>query len=117
MSIFWDWVKKHHPYIEGVDDDTDPADKFRFSTDDELDYAQDHEKIRSELFKTVLAKYPEESMKFFQRLAHKDQEIAEMVKKMGRPDSRSFKHVGNSSDDEVVPPSADVGYSSGNGGE
>jgi len=118
MSMFQDWLKKKG-YYEGFGDDSNPTNKFNFNIDDD-DFAEDHDRLENELFKTILRKYPEETMDFFQTVAQRgDAEILNLIKKLDRGRgprlSREPRHPSNY--DEISPSSADAGFSGGSEGE
>lgn len=111
MSMFLNWLKKKG-YTEGFMDNENPVKKFNFNTDDQ-DYAHDHDRVEMELFKTILRKYPEESMDFFQTISQRgDAEISSLLRKLNRGSGPKLssppKHPFNQ--DEVVPSSADVAF-------
>jgi hypothetical protein len=111
MSMFNDWKRKRD-LQEGMGEGGDPIDGFKFNTDDR-DYAEDHDHIQQELFKTVMSKYPEETMQFLDGIAQRgDEEIAALLRKLQREESPDFKEPQHpTSGDEVVPSSADTGHS------
>lgn len=113
MSMFQDWLKKKG-YKEGLADGGNPVEKFNFNMDNDHDFAEDQDRTEVELFKTIIRKYPEETMDFFQTMARRgDAEIANLLKKLDRNSipklSKKPQHSFNN--DEVVPSSADSGYS------
>lgn len=117
MSMFRNWLKKKG-YDEGFAGLDNPVEKFNFNKEDE-DFAEDHDRIESELFKLVMRKYPEESMNFFQTISSRgDAEVANLLKKLdhGRVPRLSHQPQHPSNHDEIVPSSADTGYNSEMGG-
>lgn len=117
MSMWQQWVKKRR-FAENFGGVDDSSAKFKFNTEDD-DFADDYEHIQSELFKTVMTKYPDETMAFLNGIADRgDEEIASLLKKVRRDRGPSMaKEPSHPSDkDEVVPSSADTGYNPENGG-
>lgn len=111
MSVWRNYLKQRR-LREGLADGHDPVDKFKFNTDDE-DFAEDHEKVQQELIKTVLNKYPEETMDFLSTIANRgDEEVSSLLRRLrkerGSRLPREPQHP--SSGDEVVPSSADVAH-------
>ena len=104
---------------EGFGEGGDPVSNFKFNTGDE-DYADDYEHLQQELFRTVLDKYPEETMQFLEGIAQRgDQEIAALLRKLQRDiGPTANKEPDHPTDgDEVVPSGADTGYGGGEGGD
>ena len=111
MSVWKQWVKKKLIEQE-FGDDSDPGSKFKFDQQDD-DFADDYDHVQSELFKTVLSKYPEETMAFLNNIADRgDEEIGELLRKMqkekGPSQAKEPSHP--SEKDEVMPASADTGF-------
>jgi hypothetical protein len=111
--MFQDWLKKKG-YKEGLADNGNPVEKFTYNSDKDQDFAEDQERTESELFKVLLRKYPEETQDFFQTIARRgDAEVANLLKKLDRNSvpklTQKPKHPNNV--DEVVPSSADSGFS------
>jgi hypothetical protein len=113
MSIFKKWLKKKD-YIEGLADGGYPIEKFNYN-DKDYDFAKDNDKNIMDLFKSILEKYPEETFDFFDEIAERgDSEINNLLKNIDKKQTRFPKSSRNiSNDDEIVPSSADSGYSSG----
>lgn len=103
-----DWIKQKR-LKEGSLDYGYPDNGFK--TNDENDYAFDHEHVEKELFKVLLTKYPEETIEFVSRIAQRgDQEVSSLLKKIKKQDNSCFGQPNHSIDkDEVVPSNADVG--------
>jgi hypothetical protein len=111
MSVWKNWLTKRR-FIEGLGDDTNPADKFKFNTDDD-DFGEDYERVQSELFKVIINKYPDEAMDFFNTIAGRgDEEVASLLRKLRTDKSprlpRQPQHPTDG--DEVVPSTADTGH-------
>jgi hypothetical protein len=115
MSLFQNWIKRRQ-LVEDMDGGGDPAARFKSANDD--DFADDYEHIQQELFKTVMSKYPDESIEFFNTLAMRgDEEVAALLKKVQKDKPNQMSEPRHSSeDDEVVPSSADCGSNSDGGG-
>jgi hypothetical protein len=123
MGIFSDWASKN--VIKEYQDS--PADKFKFSGGNsdgghsDTDHPIDYEKARSDLFKLIMEKYPEETMRFFHDIGQRgDLEIKNLLSQIdiGKK-THEFPNPRNYRDrDEVVPSSADTaGGGSGGGGD
>jgi hypothetical protein len=113
MSAWKQYMNKRQ-LREGLADGHNPVDKFRFNTRDE-DHAEDYEKTQTELFKTVMSKYPNETQEFLNSLAQRgDEEIANLLRKMRKDKGprlpREPRHPTDG--DEVVPSTADTGHNS-----
>lgn len=117
MSIYQQWLKKRM-VREGLGDSGEPVDGFKYNAGDE-DRGEDYERTQHELFKAVMSKYPEETMQFLNGIAQRgDQEIAELLRKLGSDKPVQMKEPRHSSEeDEVVPSGADTGYNSEFGGD
>ena len=114
MNTFSDWLKKRR-LIEDNNDLNNPTQNFNFNRSD-LDYADDHDKVEVELLKTVLAKYPEETIDFLTTIAQKgDNEVRSLLNKIDKSSVKLGKKPAHPSDkEEIVPPLADAGYSDTN---
>jgi len=117
MSMFKDWMRRRN-LREGLADSGEPMDGFKLNSDDN-DFAADHEHIQKELFKTILTKYPDETMQFLNGIAQRgDEEVANLLSKMRREKKTQFKEPKHPTDgDEVVPSGADSGYNNEFGGD
>lgn len=106
MSMFSNWLKKRM-----INEDDDPTSSFKFNTDDS-DYAQDHDKLMTELIKTVLRKYPDETMDFLNTIAGRgDAEVAGLLRKSQRGQGpRLAREPSHPTQAEVVPSTADTGH-------
>jgi hypothetical protein len=112
--MFQEWLKKKR-LKEGLADGRDPVAGFKFNQDAD-DFAEDQDRAEADLFKTVMRKYPEETMDFLQTISQRgDTEISALLRKIdknrGPRLSKNPEHP--SSGDEVVPSLADSGFSSG----
>lgn len=112
MSIFREWLKKRG-LKEGLDNNQDPVADFKFNSPDK-DYAEDHDRLEMELFKTVWRKYPEETMDFLSSLSQKgDNELNALLRKVDKNQkprlSREPQHPKDG--EEVRIPVADGGFS------
>ena len=117
MSHWTRWVKRRL-VAEGLADGSDPVAKFKFSNGDE-DYGEDHEHVQSELFKTVMSKYPEETMDFFNQFANRgDEEVSALLRKIrkDRTPTLSKEPRHPSGVEDVVPATADRGHNDSYGG-
>lgn len=110
MSMFKEWVKKRR--LKEEFGDVNPSSKFQFDDSNE-DIADDYEHVQKELFEVVLRKYPEETTNFFQTIAQRgDEEVSTLLNKLGKNTPASgFKPHHPDDKDEVMPYSADTGYS------
>lgn len=111
MSVWKQWIKRRR-MAEEFGDESDPGSKFQFNRDDD-DFAEDYEKVQTELFKAVMAKYPEETMGFLNHVADRgDEEIANLLRKLQKERGPSMaKEPHHPKDrDEIMPSSADTGY-------
>ena len=117
MSMFKDWMKRRM-LREGLADSGEPMDGFKLGSDDN-DFAGDHEHLQKELFKTVLNKYPDETMQFLNGIAQRgDEEVANLLSKLRREKKDTYREPQHSGEgDEVVPSSADSGYNNDFGGD
>lgn len=89
MSLWKNWVK-NKTFIENTDD-----------------FAIDYEKVQSNLFKVIMEKYPEETMKFLEDISERgDEEVKNLLTQIKRTSSSSNEK------DEVMPNLADSGFSS-----
>lgn len=114
MSMFADWLEKKR-LRESLEDGDDPVSNFRFNNDDD-DFSDDQDQVQAELFKTVLRKYPEETMDFLHTIAQRgDTEISALLNKIDKGRGpRLNKEPRHPSDyDEVMPPIADTGQGGG----
>jgi len=110
MSIFREWLKKKQLKEGG-----DPVANFKFNSDNR-DYAEDQDRIEVELFKTIMRKYPEETMDFFSTLSQRgDNEVNALLRKLdkGRTPRLGKEPKHPSDNDEVKIPMADAGFSGG----
>lgn len=105
MSMFQTWLRRKRMY-EGLGD----AGNLNGGED----FAVDHERIQTELFKTLMSKYPDETMQFVNGIAQRgDEEVASLLSKLKRDKKPQFNEPSHPSDgDEVVPANADTGYNS-----
>jgi tRNA G46 methylase TrmB len=111
MSVWKEYLRRRE-LREGLADGGDPVAKFKFNTDDE-DYAEDYEKVQQELFKTVMSKYPNETLDFLNTIAQRgDEEIASLLRKMKKDKGPKLPHEPQhpTEGDEVVPSTADTGH-------
>lgn len=110
MNTFSDWLKKRH-LIEDNNDLNNPVHNFNFNQAD-MDYADDHDKVEDELLKTVMRKYPEETMDFLLTIAQKgDNEIRALLNKIDKTSVKLGKKPEHPSEkEEIVPPLADSGF-------
>lgn len=117
MSMFKSWLERRR-LREGLGDAGEPVDGMQLGGDSN-DFAMDHEHLQRELFKTVLSKYPDETMQFLNGIAQRgDGEIASLLSKMKREKKSSFSEPRHPTDgDEVVPSNADSGFSNEFGGD
>ena len=115
MSNWKNWLK-HRELREGLGEGGDPVSDFKFNSP-EGDYADDYDHIQSELFKAVMSRYKEEAMQFFEGIAQRDMEIANLLRKLQQDEPTQMKEPEHPDEgDEVVPPGADTGYNSEFGG-
>jgi hypothetical protein len=114
MGLFTDWVVKK-AFLE----DAGPVDNFRFNKSTvDLDHPVDHDRIRNELFRLVMDKYPEETNRFLHDIAQRgDNEIQSLLAQVqvGKP-PRAFNDIDHRDKDEVVPAKADGAHGDGGGG-
>jgi len=116
MSMFKEWMKRKK-LREGLGDSGEPVDGFKLNGDDN-DFAVDHEHLQKELFKTIMSKYPDETMQFVNGIAQRgDEEVAALLSKLKREKKPQFSEPRHPTDgDEVVPSGADSGYNNEFGG-
>lgn len=89
MSLWKNWIK-NKTIREEIDD-----------------FGIDHDKIQADLFRVVMEKYPEETMRFLQDISERgDEEVKNLLNKMRKTSPSS------SEKDEVIPAVADTGFSS-----
>lgn len=111
MSQFKEWIKNRR-LKESIPGSEDPVANFKFNTDDQ-DFADDRDQVESEMFKTLLRKYPEETMDFIHTIAQRgDHQIAMLLRKLDKGNGpRLMKEPRHpSQDDEIVPAIADTGH-------
>ena len=115
--MFQEWLRKRG-VKESFGDEADPVDGFKFGGSDD-DYADDYENIQKELFKSVMSKYPDEAMEFFNGIAQRgDEEIAMLLSKLQQDKPNQSREPSHPSDgDEIVPSNADTGFGGEGGGE
>jgi hypothetical protein len=120
MGVFTNWVKKK-AIFEDLNAVNDPVDRFKFNDGGpDPDKPFDYEKVRSELFKLVMDKYPDETMRFLHDIAQRgDTEVKTLLAQMnaGRKPKEFREPPHSSSQDEVVPSSADAAHGPGDGGQ
>ena len=116
ISMFREWLRRRR-LQEGLADTVNPSDAFKLDNED-ADFAADHEHLQKELFKTIMSKYPDETMQFLNGIAQRgDQEVASLLGKLRRDKKPQFSEPKHPSEgDEVVPSGADRGYNSFDGG-
>lgn len=122
MSFWKEYVRRRRVQ-EGMEDGSSPVDRFKFNTDDE-DFAEDYEKVQTELFKLVFSKYPNETVDFLNTIAQRgDEEIAGLLRKMKKDKGTKLPKEPRHPTDghEIVPSKADVAHNpenddSGGGG-
>lgn len=112
MSIFREWLKK-----KGLLEDLDSVSDFKFNPSDK-DFAEDQDRLENELFKTVMRKYPEEVMDFFNTLSQRgDNELNTLLRKLDKNRTprlgKKPEHPGDRA--EIKPPVADSGFSGDSG--
>ena len=114
--MFREWLRRRR-LQEGLADTVNPSDAFKLDNED-ADFAADHEHLQKELFKTIMSKYPDETMQFLNGIAQRgDQEVASLLGKLRRDKKPQFSEPKHPSEgDEVVPSGADRGYNSFDGG-
>jgi hypothetical protein len=120
MGRFADWRRYREETGLGG-----PVDLFRFNTEDgdkdidRSDRPVDFERIRNELFKLILDKYPKESKEFIHKIADRgDEEIKMLLSRldMTKEPEQSHEPKKYYDQDEVVPSSADGAHGYGGGG-
>jgi hypothetical protein len=114
MSL-WNQYLRKRGVSEALDDESNPVDKFKFNTDDE-DYAEDYEKVQTELFKVVFAKYPTETVDFLNTIAGRgDEEVTNLLRKMRKDKGTKLPRRPEHPTDghEFVPSTADRGHEEG----
>jgi hypothetical protein len=111
MYNFTDWLNNKR-LKENMNDEENFVDKYKFN-DQDADYADDHDKVKKDLFDVAIKKYPEETLDFFHTLAQRgDNEIVVMLRKI---DKNHFLRLGKKPEhpeekEEVKPPEADSGF-------
>lgn len=120
MSQWKKWLR-FRSISEGESGLDDPGSAFRFNTDDD-DLGDDYDEARSELFRVVMEKYPEETSGFFDQIAQRgDEEVAALLRRVkkgsGTRVAAEPRHP--SEKPELVASSADIGHNpeSEGGGE
>lgn len=110
MGYFTEWLDKKC-ISEEIEDIGSPADAYRFNSEEDGMVANDHDQIKSELFRLVYDKYTAETMQFLDGIAQRgDEEVNNLLKKLKANSPSDFKEPRHPSDsDEVVPPEADTG--------
>ena len=112
MLIFIEWIKRKH-IKEGFFDNRDPVANFKINSN-HMDYADDQDRVEGDLFKTIMRKYPEETMDFFNTLSQRgDNEVNALLRKIdkGRTPRLGIEPKHPSDNDEIKIPLADAGYS------
>jgi len=114
-SLWNEWYSRKQ-ILESDDDLSDPDEKFKLNSN-KRGIANDHDKIKSDLFNLLWDKYNEETRQFIDGIAARDAEVKMYLAHLDSAKQPSeFEEPRHSSDvDEVVPPSADVGHSDGEG--
>ena len=110
MNTFLDWLNKRR-INEDINNFEDPVNNFKFNQSD-VDYAEDQDKVELELLKTVLRKYPEETLDFLTTIAQRgDNEVGALLRKIDKSGPKLGQKPEHPSEKEqVVPSVADSGY-------
>ena len=116
-SLWEAWYSRKQ-MLEAADDMGDPDQKFKLNSGGH-GVANDHDKIKHELFDVLWDRYNEEMRHFVDGIAMRDAEVKKYLAHLDSSKQPSeFEEPRHPSDvDEVVPPSADKGHSEGFGGD
>ena len=101
---------------EGADEVGDPEDTFKFNRTRE-GIANDHDKIKDDLFCSVWDKHEQDARQFFDSIAQHDPEVRELLKQLdsSRRPSEFEEPKHPSEIDEFEPPIPDKGHADGGG--
>ena len=108
--MFREWLERRK-LREGLGDSGVEVDTNKLGLSDTSDFAEDHDRLQTKLFKTIMSKYPDETMQFLNGIAQRgDEEVASLLSKLRREKKPMFNEPKHQSDgDEVVPANADTG--------
>ena len=113
MMINYDW-DRWLALREASDEMGSPEDNFKFDRSKE-GIANDHDKIKDDLFRAVWDKYQEDAHQFFDSIAQRDPEVRELLKQLDSSKQPSeFEEPKHPSEiDEFEPPIPDKGHADG----
>jgi hypothetical protein len=111
MGRFHTWLSKKGYIFEDFESsqqgfDANPIAKFQFN-DDPRDFADDHDSVLTQIMKLAMTKSPQDTINFFKELARDDEEMADLVDRIG--DGRAGFKRASQEKPEVVPAIADQG--------
>jgi hypothetical protein len=103
---------------EGFNDVGSPEDNFKFDRTKE-GIANDHDKIKDDLFSAIWDKHEEDARQFFDSIAQRDPEVKSLLNQLDSSKHPSeLEEPKHPSDiDEFEPPIPDKGHSDGFGGD
>lgn len=115
-SLWDEWYNKKQLF-EAADDLSDPDQQFKLNSG-RGGVANDHDKIKHDLFDVLWDKYNEETRQFIDGIAARDAEVKRYLTHIdsARQPSEFEEPKHPTEVDEVMPPTADRGHADGYGG-